>query len=87
MSIVDDLTPTQYYPISLIIEIRPDTTLTVDSLTFHTDIRILNSDGVQLGNDHPTPNASAAQKTAFLTWVNNNLAAYEALIGLARHTE
>ena len=85
MSIVTDLTPTQYRPISLFVEIKPDETLTVDSLIFHTDIRILNAAGKQLGDDHPTPQASAAQKTAFLNWVLSNLETYETTTGLARY--
>jgi len=87
MTIVDNLTPTQYKPLRLIIEIRPDATLTADSLTLKSVFDILNAAGAQVGRDHPTPQATAAQKTAFLNWVNSNLATYEAAVGLARHTE
>ena len=87
MSIVDRLTPTQYYPISLLVQIRPDATLTTDSLTFHTDIRVLNADGRQLGDDHPAPQTTPAQATAFLNWILSNLAAYETAVGLERHME
>jgi len=87
MSIVTDLTPTQYYPVRLVVEIKPDVILTAASLSFHTDLQILNADGAQVGNDHPTPPTTAAQRTAFLTWVQNCLAAYEAAVGLTRYTE
>lgn len=73
--------------IRLVIEIAPDQELTADSLSFHTDIRILNADNQQIGSDHPTPQTTTAQKNAFLTWVLNNLAAYESAIGLIRYTE
>ena len=87
MSVVDRLTPLQYYPISLLVQIRPDATLTAASLTFHTDIRILNAAGHQLGDDHPTPQTTPAQVTAFLNWIQTNLAAYETAVGLERYTE
>ena len=87
MSIIEQLTPTQYLPVRLVVEIRPDTTLTVASLTFHTDIRILNEFDVQIGNDHPTPQVTPAQEAAFLAWVLSNLATYETAVGLTRHTE
>ena len=87
MSIVDQLTPVYYRPVRLVVEIAPDTTLTGDSLTFFSDIRILNENGRQLGDDHPTPQTTPAQIAAFLTWVQSNLAAYEAAVGLERYTE
>ena len=87
MSVVDKLTPSQYYPISLLVQIRPDATLTAASLTFHTDIRILNADGQQLGDDHPVPQTTPAQVTAFLNWILDNLATYETAVGLDRYTE
>lgn len=87
MSIVDKLTPVYYYPISLVVQIRPDETLTTASLSFHTDIRILNADGQPLGTDHPTPQITPQQLSAFLTWVQTNLTAYQTAIGLQRYTE
>lgn len=87
MSIVDKLTPTQYYPVSLLVQIRPDATLTTASLTFLTDICILNADGQQLGDDHPTPQTTPTQVTAFLNWILSNLATYETAVGLERYTK
>jgi len=87
MSIVEQLTPTQYRPIRLVIEIAPDTTLTTDSISPHADIRILNTDGQQLGIDNPTPQTTQAELSMFLAWVQNNLAAYETATGLGRYTE
>lgn len=87
MTIVDDLTPITYKPVRIVIEIRPDETLTNDSLSFFTDVKILNANGNVLGTDHPTPNTNETQTTAFRTWLENNLAAYETLIGLSRYTE
>ena len=87
MSIVDQLMPVYYRPVRLVIEIAPDETLTADSLAFYTDIRILNADGRQLGDDHPVPQTTPAQIEAFLAWAQNNLALYENAIGLERYTE
>lgn len=86
MTIVDNLTPTQYKPLRLIIEIRPDATLTADSLTLKSVFDILNADDLQVGRDHPIPQATAAQKTSFLNWILSNLATYESSIGLTRFT-
>lgn len=87
MGIVADLTPTQYKPIRLVIEIKPDETLTIDSITLHSDMDILNEYGHTLGRDHPTPQATSPQLTAFLNWVISNLTTYETLTGLTRYTE
>lgn len=87
MGIVANLTPMQYRPIRLVIEIRPDATLTVDSISLHSDMEIMNEFGSALGHDHPTPQTTAAQKTAFLNWVLSNLTTYETLTGLTRYTE
>lgn len=87
MTIVDELTPTQYHPIRFVVEVAPDTTLTVESLSVHTDVHILSVDDQQLGNDHPMPQATEAQMTAFLTWIQDNLSLYEAAVGLTRYTE
>lgn len=87
MSIVDDLTPKKYKPVRLVVEIRPDVTLTIDSITLHSDVDILNVNDRALGRDHPTPQTTTAQKNAFLTWIQTNLAAYEAATGLTRYTE
>ena len=87
MSIVDQLTPVYYRPVRLVVEIAPDAELTGDSLTFFSDIRILNENGRQLGDDHPAPQTTPAQVTAFLTWIQSNLAAYETAVELERYTE
>ena len=87
MSIVDQLTPEFYRPVRLVVEIAPDAVLTEGSLTFFSDIRILNTDGRQLGNDHPVPQTTPVQIAAFLTWIQSNLAMYETAVGLERYTE
>lgn len=87
MTIVDQLTPASYYPVRLVVEIRPDAILTASSLTFHSDIRILNANGQQLGNDHPQPQTTAQQLAAFLAWIQSNLTTYQTAIGLPRFTE
>lgn len=87
MGIVQDLTPTKYDPFRFVVEIKPDAILTIDSLSLHTDIKILNADNQQLGNDHPNPQITTQQKTAFLNWILNNLTIYETNTGLTRHTQ
>jgi hypothetical protein len=87
MTIVDQLTPVYYRPMHLVVEIVPDETLTEGSLTFFSDIRILNKDGRQLGDDHPTPQTTPAQLAAFLAWIQSNLATYQTAVGLDRYTE
>lgn len=77
MGIVQDLTPTQYAPVRLVVEIRADEVLTVDSLTFRADMRILNAAGQQVWRHSPSPQITAAQRTAFLNWVLTNLTVYE----------
>lgn len=87
MGIVENLTSTQYKPIRLVVEIKPNAALTTASLTFHTDMAILNDDGEILGKDHPTPQTTTVQETAFLNWILSNLLTYETLTGLTRYTE
>ena len=87
MTIVNQLTPKYYRPVRLVVEIAPDATLTEDSLTFFSDIRILNTDGRQLGDDHPAPVTTPAQLAAFLAWIQSNLSTYQTAIGLERYTE
>lgn len=87
MSIVQELTPVFYSPMRLVIEIAPDAILTEDSLRFFSDIGILNESGELLDIDHPMPQTTPAQITAFLAWVQANLTAYENTIGLERHVE
>jgi len=87
MTIVDKLTPVYYRPVCLVVEIAPDEELTEDSLTFFSDIRILNIDGRQLGDDHPVPQTTPAQLAAFLAWIQSNLSTYQTAIGLERYTE
>lgn len=87
MGIIANLTPVKYKPIRLVVEIRPDETLTIDSITLHSDMEILNEFDAALGRDHPTPQTTVAQKTAFLNWVLSNLTTYETLTGLTRYTE
>ena len=87
MTVVDKLTPKFYKPVRLVVEIRPDEELTEDSLTFFSDIRILNVDGRQLGDDHPAPVTTPAQLAAFLAWIQSNLSTYQTAIGLERYTE
>lgn len=87
MTIVDDLTPVYYRPVRIVIEIKPDGTLTAESLSYYTDVRILNINGQQLGTDHPKPQTTSQQDTAFLSWLLNNLSTYESLIGLTRFIE
>jgi len=77
MTIVDDLTPTQYRLVRFAVQRDSD-----GGLVLSSDIHVYNAAGRQVGDDHPTPQATSAQLEAFLAWIVSNLATYESTTGL-----
>ena len=77
MTIVDDLTPTQYKLQRFAVQTNGEGELVLSS-----DIAVFNAAGQRVGDDHPTPQATPAQLDAFLAWINSNVATYEAATGL-----
>ena len=76
MTIVDDLTPTQYRLLRFAVRIENG------ELALYSDIAVYNAAGKQVGTDHPTPQATAGQLAAFTEWIESNLALYETATGL-----
>lgn len=82
MTIVDDLTPTQYRLKRFAVQINED-----GELELFSDIAVYNAAGVQVGDDHPTPQATEAQLAAFTAWIETNLSLYAAATGLTELIE
>jgi hypothetical protein len=79
MSIVTDLTPTQY---SLIrIGLQQDDT----GVVAIADIRIYNADGQQLATHNPSTTLTTNEKQVLAGFVNRELAAFEAATGLTKY--
>lgn len=76
MTIVDDLTPTQYKLKRFAVQVQDG------SLALFSDIAVYNAVGIQIGDDHPIPQATEAQLAAFTAWIETNLALYETATGL-----
>jgi len=81
MSIVDQLTPTQYKLNRFAVQIGED-----DELILTSDVGIYNATGGLVAYDHPTPQATAGELAAFLAWIERNLALYETATGLTELT-
>ena len=77
MTIVDELTPTQYKLMRFAVQRDSEGALVLSS-----DITVYNVAGQQVGDDHPAPQATSAQLSAFADWINSNLATYETVTGL-----
>lgn len=77
MGIVADLTPTQYKLLRFAVQRDGE-----GGIELHADVAVYNAAGQQVGDDHPTPQATTAQLSAFLTWINSNLETYETATGL-----
>jgi len=77
MSIVDQLTPTQYKLQRFAVQVGDG-----GELSLFSDVAVYNADGRQVGDDHPTPQATAGELAAFAAWIERNLALYETATGL-----
>lgn len=82
MTIVDELTPTQYRLKRFAVQVLGD-----GSLSLHSDIAVYNAAGQRVGDDHPTPQATQAELDAFAAWIARNLALYETATGLTELPE
>lgn len=77
MTIVGKLTPTQYKLLRFAVQRDGE-----GGLLLMSDVAVYNAAGQRVGTDNPTPQATPAQLSAFLAWINSNLATYETATGL-----
>ena len=80
MTIVDELTPTQYWPLEFSVRLNDDNTLSL-----HSNLAVYNVYDEEIGRDHPTPQATQAELDAFKAWALRNLTTYENVTGLTRY--
>ena len=80
MSIITDLTPTQYELIRIGIQREGTEVVAI------ADMWIYNADGRRLTTHNPSTTLTQNEKQVLLGFVNRNLAAFEAATGLTKYT-
>jgi len=77
MGIIEQLTPTHYFPQRIAFERDGE-----GGIVATADFPIYNINGRRVGTDHPAVTLTPGELSTFLAWYNAKAAAYETATGL-----